>query len=183
MHPQPGGIGQRPTPMIDRGLLAGSEHRGEGPAAHVIDGGVGDPVTLHLGQHRRLHIGAVEFAEHEREIRCGAVIGDFIPLTKLRRRGATTVVVSRGGEPAIAATGERVVRIVPPELREVDHRGAGDSMSGAMVAARLGGLDPVDALRFGAAAGAGNVTRHGLGSGDRDLVERLAELVELEDLA
>lgn len=101
---------------------------------------------------------------------------------ELRRRGAATVVVSRGGEPAIAATGERVVRVVPPELREVDHRGAGDSMSGAMVAARLAGLDPVEALRFGAAAGAGNVTRHGLGSGDRDLVERLAELVELEDL-
>jgi 1-phosphofructokinase len=101
---------------------------------------------------------------------------------ELRSRGAATVVISRSSEPAIAALTERTVRVTAPALQEVDHRGAGDSMSGAMVAALAFGLDPIDALRFGAAAGAGNVARHGLGSGDPELVQHLSELVEVDDL-
>ena len=100
----------------------------------------------------------------------------------LRQRGAATVVVSRGVEPAVVATGELLVRVAAPTLHEVDHRGAGDSMSGATVAALLFGFAPMDAVRLGAAAGAGNVIRHGLGSGTPDLVERLAELVTIEEL-
>jgi 1-phosphofructokinase len=102
--------------------------------------------------------------------------------TALVDRGAATVVISRGGAPAVAASGGRVVRVTAPPLEEVDHRGAGDSMTGATVAALLLGLEPLEAIRFGAAAGAGNVTRHGLGSGDPALVTRLTELVVLEDL-
>lgn len=37
-----------------------------------------------------------------------------------------------------------------------------------------------DAIRLGAASGAPNVTRHGLASGSRDAIERLAERVELQ---
>ena len=100
----------------------------------------------------------------------------------LQSRGASTVVISRGGQPAVVATGDRVVRVTAPTLLEVDHRGAGDSMSGATIAALLYGFTALDAVRMGAAAGAGNVIRHGLGSGSPDLVDRLAELVTIEDL-
>ncbi len=100
----------------------------------------------------------------------------------LVERGARTVVVSRAGSPAVAAVGDRVVRVVPPPLSAIDHRGVGDSMTGAISAGHLLGLDPLDAIRLGAAAGAGNVTRHGLGSGSHELILELARLVEVEDI-
>ena len=101
---------------------------------------------------------------------------------ELQRRGARTVVVSRAGERAIAATGTRVLAITPPRLSAVDHRGAGDSMTGGLAAGWVHGLDPLDAIRLGAAAGAGNVTRRGLGSGTPDLIGTLTGRVELEEL-
>jgi 1-phosphofructokinase len=39
--------------------------------------------------------------------------------------------------------------------------------------------DIESALRLGAAAGALNTTRHGLATGDRDLIERMARRIEL----
>ena len=101
---------------------------------------------------------------------------------KLAGRGASTVVVSRAGEPAVACTDGRVVRVTPPPIAAVDHRGAGDSMTAGIVAGRLRGLSVTDAVRLGAAAGAGNVTRRGLGSGNADLIAELAQLVEIEDI-
>jgi 1-phosphofructokinase len=101
---------------------------------------------------------------------------------ELVARGAHTVVVSRAESPAVACIGGRVVRVTPPTVAEVDHRGAGDSMTAGVVVGHLRGFDEIDAVRLGAAAGAGNVTRHGLGSGDPDLIAELAELVEIEDL-
>lgn len=97
-------------------------------------------------------------------------------------RGAHTVVLSRAESPAVACIDGRVVRITPPPVTEVDHRGAGDSMTAGIVVGRLRGLDEIDAIRLGAAAGTGNVTRHGLGSGDPDLIAELAELVKIEDI-
>lgn len=99
---------------------------------------------------------------------------------KLAARGAHTVVVSRGGDPAIAVVGDRIVRVKPPELAEADHRGAGDSMTAGITTGHLLGLDPLDAVRLGAAAGAGNVTRRGLGSGSQELIAELSERVEIE---
>jgi 1-phosphofructokinase len=102
---------------------------------------------------------------------------------KIAGAGVETVVVSRGSEPAVAVVGDRVVRVTPPALSEVDHRGAGDSMTAGMVTGHLIGLDPIDAVRLGAASGAGNVTRRGLGSGRPELIAELAGLVEIEELS
>ena len=102
---------------------------------------------------------------------------------ELASRGAQTVVVSRGNSPAIAASEGQVLRVVPPALEEVDHRGAGDSMTAGMVVGRLIGLSPMAAVALGAAAGAANVTRHGLGSGRRELIAELAGRVVLEEVA
>lgn len=142
----------------------------------------GDALTaaLEAGPLHLLKVSEDDLAED------GWTMGDEDDVVRaaveLHRRGACNVVISRAGDPAVAVVGEQIVRVIAPPLQEVDHRGAGDSMTGAMVAARMFGLDPLDAVRFGAAAGAGNVTRHGLGSGDPELVERLTELVIVEDL-
>ncbi|WP_395309168.1 PfkB family carbohydrate kinase [Mycobacterium sp. AMU20-3851] len=103
----------------------------------------------------------------------------------LRKEGAGTVVVSRSGSaPALALLedtkrGEDVVEIVMPKLEPADSAGAGDSMTAGMVAALAGGRPIREALQVGAACGALNVVRHGLGTGGARAVDTLAERVEL----
>ena len=66
-----------------------------------------------------------------------------------------------------------VLEVTPPRLEVADHRGAGDSLLAGTVAGIVGGERPRDAITLGAAAGALNVTRHGLGTGDADTVASL----------
>jgi 1-phosphofructokinase len=99
---------------------------------------------------------------------------------RLRERGAEQVVLSRADQaPWALLDGDAVIEVVGPQLEEVDHRGAGDSMTTGIAAGLALGMGAEDALRLGAAAGALNVTRRGLASGDRDAIERLAGHVRL----
>ncbi|WP_158168963.1 1-phosphofructokinase family hexose kinase [Mycolicibacterium smegmatis] len=100
--------------------------------------------------------------------------------------GACTIVVSRAGAaPALALfdddeLGEAaVVEVVMPKLEPADPAGAGDSMTAGMVAALARGRPLRKALQIGAACGALNVVRHGLGTGGARAVETLADRVEL----
>jgi 1-phosphofructokinase len=100
--------------------------------------------------------------------------------------GACTIVVSRSGAaPALALfdddeLGEAAVaEIVMPKLEPADPAGAGDSMTAGMVAAIASGRPLRQALQVGAACGALNVVRHGLGTGGARAVDTLAERVEL----
>lgn len=106
----------------------------------------------------------------------------------LRDDGAGTIVVSRAGTaPALAllddsdgTRGGAVVEIGMPKLEPADPAGAGDSMTAGMVAALASGRSTRRALQIGAACGALNVVRHGLGTGGAQAVETLAERVELQ---
>ena len=100
-------------------------------------------------------------------------------MTKLAEAGADSVVVTRADEPALGLVDGTVLRITAPPLEVLDHRGAGDSLTAGIAATLAGGGDMLAALRFGAAAGAINVTRHGLASGRREEIERMAERVEI----
>lgn len=100
--------------------------------------------------------------------------------------GACTIVVSRSGAaPALALfdddeLGEAaVVEVVMPRLEPADPAGAGDSMTAGMVAALARGRPLRKALQIGAACGALNVVRHGLGTGGARAVDTLADRVEL----
>lgn len=104
-------------------------------------------------------------------------------MERLGERGARSVVLSRQHEPALAHIDDRWYEARTPELVPADHRGAGDSMTAGLAAAVARGLDPEETLRLACAAGAANVTRHGLGSADSGLIPGLTEKVELHQLS
>ncbi|MEX2105977.1 MAG: PfkB family carbohydrate kinase [Solirubrobacterales bacterium] len=94
-------------------------------------------------------------------------------IRRLNRDGAESVLVSRGPEPALALVGERLLEVAGPRFTEVDASGAGDSMFAALGVGLAAGMELEEALRLAVAAGALNVTRHGLGSGHLKEIDRL----------
>jgi 1-phosphofructokinase len=131
---------------------------------------------------------AVLKISHEELVNDGWAAGDTVDdivrgAAALQEAGAGAVVVSRAGEPAIASFDDRVVEVRAPRFEVVEPRGAGDSMTAGLAVALCRGTDFEDALRLATAAGALNVTRHGLATGHADAIERLAERVEVSDLA
>jgi 1-phosphofructokinase len=97
----------------------------------------------------------------------------------LRENGAQSVVVSRADQPALAMVEDDVVEVQMPNLEAADSRGAGDSMTAGAAAVLAAGGELMHAIRTGAAAGALNVTRHGLGTGRADAITGLLERVRL----
>lgn len=93
------------------------------------------------------------------------------------------LVVSRAEQGALMSAEGSIHRSQPPRLEVVDEIGAGDSMTAALVVARLRGLGPQDALRLACAAGTANVTRHGLASAPAELIEELTREIRVELLA
>lgn len=100
----------------------------------------------------------------------------------LVERGVRTVVVSRGSRGAVASHDGRRYMASPPEFEVVDHTGAGDSMTAALAVGVARDLPFTECLAWACAAGAANVTRHGLGSASADLIGRLAEMIDVEEL-
>jgi 1-phosphofructokinase len=101
---------------------------------------------------------------------------------QLLDRGAGAVIVTRGPEPALVLCGDRAWELVPPRFSRGSREGCGDTMAGALAAALARGHAFEQALVLGAAAGAANFLRHGLGTGSRSVVEELAQRVELRPL-
>lgn len=100
-------------------------------------------------------------------------------LQHLHDEGAETVLVSRAHEGALALIDGEVYTVSLPRLTPAEHRGAGDSMTAGVAAVLARGGPMEEAVRTGVAAGALNVTRHGLGTGHVDAVRVLTERVEL----
>ena len=95
--------------------------------------------------------------------------------------GAETVVVTRNSEPLLLLSEGAVVEVRTPTMEVADTTGAGDSLTAGVAASLARGSSVRDAITLGAAAGALNVTRHGLGTGDAQTIEKLRELVTVSD--
>ena len=107
----------------------------------------------------------------------------FIAVAReLHAAGADNVVISRADEPALALLDGEAWEVRGPRLEPQEHRGAGDSMTAGLAVGLARGLGLRDAVRLGAGAGSLNVTRHGLGTGQREHVEQIADHVEIRPL-
>jgi 1-phosphofructokinase len=139
------------------------------------------------GEHLKAVLDAglsVVKVSHEELIRDGlAADGSERALTgallKLHEDGADAALVSRADAGALALINEEIYRVAIPRLTPADGRGAGDSMTAGVAAVLARGGEMSEAVRTGAAAGALNVTRHGLGTGHLDAVQVLTERVKL----
>lgn len=101
---------------------------------------------------------------------------------RLLEAGAGAAIVTRADQPALVLRGEQAWELVPPRFERGAREGCGDSMMGGLAACMAAGLGWEETLRMGAAAGAANFLRHGLGSADRAVVDELARRVELRRL-
>ncbi|MFN8216883.1 MAG: PfkB family carbohydrate kinase [Solirubrobacterales bacterium] len=101
---------------------------------------------------------------------------------RLLERGAAAALVTRAGEPALALRDGRAWELIPPRFERGSREGCGDSTMGALAATMAAGRPWEEVLRVGAAAGAANFLRHGLGTGSRAVVEELLPRVELRPL-
>jgi len=100
---------------------------------------------------------------------------------RLRDAGARSVLVTRGGEPALWLDGDAPPRlVVPPRLERGMREGCGDTMMGAIAAQLAAGRSLEQAIVMGAGAGAANFLHTGLGTGERSTVEELAGQVRIE---
>lgn len=103
-------------------------------------------------------------------------------IRRLQLAGAHAVVVSRCDRSTLCGFGEELIEVRPPSLEVVDGRGGGDSMTAALAVGVARGWDLTASVRLAAAAGALNVSRHGLGTGRGDSIEELARIVEVRDI-
>lgn len=103
-------------------------------------------------------------------------------MKRLKSRGAGAVVVTCADRPILASIGDTIHELRSPRVDPIDDRGAGDSVTAGITAALASGSDLIGAVRFGAAAGALNVTRRGLGSGSRREIELLARHVQVTEV-
>lgn len=101
---------------------------------------------------------------------------------KLADEGIGLVAITRADAGSLVVGEEGAWRVVAPELEPVETRGAGDSYTAAVAAVLAEGGSHADAIRLGAAAGAVNATRRGLGTGDADAIRAIAERVELQPI-
>jgi 1-phosphofructokinase len=106
-------------------------------------------------------------------------------LQKLHALGAQAVLISRADLPALAldGAGPRYLELIGPHVSALEPRGTGDSMFAALGVSLAAGRDLEEGLRLAMAAGCLNATRHGLGTGSRQEIERLSRHVEIAELA
>jgi 1-phosphofructokinase len=183
------------------GILSGPQDRRVAPSnvyrrlaadltangVHVVADLSGEYLTAALAGGAQF--GGLEFVKvgHEDLLKDGRVPDDSVPALldagrRILAEGARSVLISRAGEPALLLSGDRVAEVQVPPLQVTEHRGAGDSMTAGVAAVLAGGGDLDEAVRTGAAAGALNVTRHGLGTGRAEAIHELMTRVRLEPL-
>lgn len=101
----------------------------------------------------------------------------------LLERGAGAVVISRAKDPALLVEKDSVREVSAPSITPLDHRWAGDSMTAGISVGLARGLELVQAVALGASAGALNVARRGLGTGNRTTIEKFAREITVRTLS
>lgn len=102
---------------------------------------------------------------------------------KIRQMGVANVVISLGKEGAVLSNSQQSWLVRSPKIEESNPIGAGDSLVGGLVWALYAGRSMQEALCWGAACGAATASLEGTRVGDRRLVEKLCQQIEVEPVS
>ena len=100
----------------------------------------------------------------------------------MKEEGADSVIVTRADRPLLLLAEGVISEVTTPTMEVADTSGAGDSLTAGVSASLARGESIERAITLGAAAGALNVTRHGLGTGDPETIAKLRELVTVRQI-
>jgi sugar/nucleoside kinase (ribokinase family) len=100
--------------------------------------------------------------------------GDLDAALERLAGGGRTVAVTLGPHGAVARTGAETVRAPAVAVEVVDTTGAGDTFTAGLIAGRLRGLAPEEALRLACACGSLSTRAAGGTAGQPTLDEALA---------
>jgi 1-phosphofructokinase len=143
----------------------------------ILSGPVGD-ATVPADMYRRLASDL-----HDGELTADGLIVDDstvairAAMRALRDAGARSVIVTRSSDPLLLMDEHGTVEVSLRAFAEAETRGAGDSLTAGVVAGLVRGEPLRRAISLGVAAGALNVTRHGLGTGDGSAIRGLRDRV------
>ncbi|MCZ2156885.1 MAG: 1-phosphofructokinase family hexose kinase [Bryobacterales bacterium] len=90
---------------------------------------------------------------------------------RIRQMGPANVVLSIGSRGAVLATVAGVWEVEPPRVDAVSPVGAGDALAAAFTWAMQNGHDPLEAVRWGVAAGTASSMKPGLSFAGREETE------------
>lgn len=99
---------------------------------------------------------------------------------RIRQMGPANVVLSIGSRGAVLATEEGAWEVEPPRVDAVSPVGAGDALAAALVWAMEQGHAPLEAVRWGVAAGTASAMKPGLNFANRQETEELLERVTVK---
>jgi 1-phosphofructokinase len=95
---------------------------------------------------------------------------------------ARQVILHRDAEPTIAWFDGRFVEVITPQITPLDERGGGDTFMAALTVGLVKHDNLEETIRFAAAAGTLNVTRHGLGTGRLADIMKVSQHVQIRPL-
>lgn len=101
----------------------------------------------------------------------------------LLERGAALVVITAGGEGALAITPEGCWQAQAPQINVVSTVGSGDSMLAGLAIARLRGKEVAEALAYGVACGTANALTTLPGRFEQGMVETFLIQIKVKNIA
>ena len=107
----------------------------------------------------------------------------YAAVDSIHRLGAENVLISLGKNGAILSDGTRCWLARPPQIEERNPIGAGDSMVAGLVWQLSQNAPWPEAMRWAVASGAAAASLDGTAVGNRAMVDRLAEQIELIPVA
>ena len=113
----------------------------------------------------------------------GESLNDLTDMLKIiHTNGIPLIIISAGENTSIFSSGEKVLCVNPPKIKEANPIGAGDAMLAGVLYGLYNGLDYSTSFAWGIAAGSAAAGKTGTSMPTKHEVESLKEKIEIKEL-